>query len=168
MAGVALGRSGHRYPMPAIPPERHAGGPSQPPPSGGVRRLVLEHARQPVARSRDFLLRALADWGRLPAAEADGDPTAQDALLLVSELVSNACRHAGGPQQLVLWYDQECLRIEVYDPSTRQPTPRLPHTPSLPGGHGLFVVQRLARSWGVTTYPSAKAVWAELPLGPGR
>ncbi|MFD9406043.1 ATP-binding protein [Streptomyces sp. NPDC059989] len=87
-------------------------------------------------------------------------------LLLVSEVVTNACLHAGGPRELVLRHTPERLRVEVSDYSPEPPRRRLPGDRALPGGHGLIVLERLARSWGST--PSGdgrpgKTVWLEVP-----
>lgn len=42
--------------------------------------------------------------------------------------------------------------------------PRSPHRPGRPGGHGMFIVQRLCLDWGVVRHPdgTGKTVWAEL------
>ncbi|GLF96990.1 ATP-binding protein [Streptomyces yaizuensis] len=123
-----------------------------------TRRLALSGIEGTVARSRDFTARALADWGWAAA----GPERTGDALLLVSELVTNACLHAGGPTELVLRYTPELLRIEVADGSPRPPAPR-PRAIALPGGHGLVVLERLALRWGSEPRDGGgKAVWAEL------
>ena len=49
----------------------------------------------------------------LPAAAADRRAAAEDALLVVSELVTNACLHAGGPEELRLRCAEDRVRIEV-------------------------------------------------------
>ncbi|MER6997922.1 ATP-binding protein [Streptomyces sp. NPDC000410] len=87
---------------------------------------------------------------------------AEDVLMVVSELVTNACLHAGGPTQLVLHCTAERLRIEVTDASPVPPRPRPRADPALPGGHGLVVLGRLARAWGSVPSGSGKAVWAEI------
>ncbi|MFJ4775391.1 ATP-binding protein [Streptomyces sp. NPDC088762] len=89
----------------------------------------------------------------------------EDALLLVSEVVTNACLHAGGPRELVLRHMPERLRVEVSDDSSEPPRRRLPGDRALPGGHGLILLERLARSWG--SEPSGgdrpgKTVWLEV------
>ncbi|MFD3549519.1 ATP-binding protein [Streptomyces sp. NPDC058655] len=129
-----------------------------------TRRLVLGGATSGVvSRCRDFTSRALADWAWPGGAEA-----AEDVLLLVSEVVTNACLHAGGPRELVLRHDHERLRVEVSDGSPEIPRRRLPGDRALPGGHGLIVVERLARSWGAQPFADAspgKTVWLEIAAG---
>ncbi|MGW0366620.1 ATP-binding protein [Streptomyces sp. NPDC002990] len=94
----------------------------------------------------------------------------EDVLLLVSEVVTNACLHAGGPRELVLRHSAERLRVEVSDDSPEPPRRRPPGDRTQPGGHGLIVLERLSRSWG--SVPSGggrpgKTVWLEV-AAPGR
>ncbi|WP_030623994.1 ATP-binding protein [Streptomyces sclerotialus] len=133
-------------------------------PVGQVRRLRLAGARGAVARARDFARQALHDWGWLPAAGADQRAAAEDVLLVVSELVTNACLHAEGPEELRLRCSAKVLRLEVTDLGAGSPAPRTPHRAGRPGGHGMFIVQRLCLDWGVVRNPdgAGKTVWAEL------
>ncbi|MEU6670182.1 ATP-binding protein [Streptomyces sp. NPDC046727] len=136
------------------------------PPAAGrrVRRLPLEGESGVVPLARDFARQALYAWGWLPAATADQRAAAEDVLLVVSELVTNACLHAEGPEEVVIACDNKVIRLEVSDRGTGQPAPRTPHRAGRPGGHGMFIVQRLCLDWGVVRTPgrSGKTVWAEL------
>ncbi|MFS4096108.1 ATP-binding protein [Streptomyces sp. AF1A] len=129
-----------------------------------VRRLGLQGESGVVPLARDFTRQALYAWGWLPAAGADQRAAAEDVLLVVSELVTNACLHAEGPDELVLACDNKVIRLEVSDRGTGQPAPRTPHRAGRPGGHGMFIVQRLCLDWGVVRAPGrpGKTVWAEL------
>src|SRR5689334_6033789 len=120
-------------------------------PSGGrqVRRLSFDGESGVVPLARDFARQALYAWGWLPAASADQRAAAEDVLLVVSELVTNACLHAEGPDELWISCDKKVLRIEVSDQGSGQPAPRTPHRAGRPGGHGMFIVQRLCLDWGV-------------------
>ncbi|MEU3930438.1 ATP-binding protein [Streptomyces sp. NPDC029044] len=135
-------------------------------PPGGpqVRRLSFEDESGVVPLARDFTRQALYAWGWLPAASADQRAAAEDVLLVVSELVTNACLHAEGPDNLRITCDNKVIRVEVTDRGTGQPAPRTPHRAGRPGGHGMFIVQRLCLDWGVVRTPgvSGKTVWAEL------
>ncbi|AQW51300.1 MULTISPECIES: ATP-binding protein [Streptomyces] len=139
-----------------------------PPPTAGpirqTRRLHLIGASGAVPRARDFTREALRDWGWLPAATADHRAAAEDVLLVVSELVTNACLHAEGPEELRVSCNAKVLRLEVVDLGTGTPAPRTPHRAGRPGGHGMFIVQRLCLDWGVVrnVEGSGKTVWAEL------
>ncbi|MFE3143514.1 ATP-binding protein [Streptomyces scopuliridis] len=129
-----------------------------------VRSLALAGASGVVPLARDFTRQALYDWGWLPASTADRRAAAEDVLLVVSELVTNACLHAEGPEGLRVAHTAKVLRLEVTDRGTGQPAPRTPHRAGRPGGHGMFIVQRLCLDWGVVRTPGAagKTVWAEL------
>ncbi|MEU9277621.1 ATP-binding protein [Streptomyces sp. NPDC048342] len=129
-----------------------------------VRRLRLDGESGVVPLARDFTRQALHAWGWLPAATADHRAAAEDVLLVVSELVTNACLHAEGPDELFLACDKKVIRVEVSDRGTGQPAPRTPHRAGRPGGHGMFIVQRLCLDWGVvrTAGAAGKTVWAEL------
>ncbi|GAA3850025.1 ATP-binding protein [Streptomyces sp. NPDC003631] len=135
-----------------------------PPPGRRVRRLSLAGESGVVPLARDFTRQALYAWGWLPAAGADQRAAAEDVLLVVSELVTNACLHAEGPEELWIACDNKVLRIEVSDRGAGQPAPRNPHRAGRPGGHGMFIVQRLCLDWGVARTPgvAGKRVWAEL------
>ncbi|KUL78640.1 MULTISPECIES: ATP-binding protein [unclassified Streptomyces] len=129
-----------------------------------VRTLDFADQSGVVPLARDFARQALYAWGWLPAASADRRAAAEDVLLVVSELVTNACLHAEGPDALLIAYDNKVIRVEVSDKGTGQPAPRTPHRAGRPGGHGMFIVQRLCLDWGVVRTPgqAGKTVWAEL------
>ncbi|MBO1414448.1 ATP-binding protein [Streptomyces sp. FH025] len=116
-------------------------------------------------RSREFSRAALLSWHWLPAADEEQRAVAEDVLLMVSELVTNACLHApGGPRELRLDWDGARLRVEVADASPVPPRLR-PYPPGQgrPGGYGLRVVDRLARAWGSVPEGEGKLVWLEVP-----
>ncbi|GAA2949036.1 ATP-binding protein [Streptomyces enissocaesilis] len=129
-----------------------------------ARSLALSNASGIVPLARDFTRQALYDWGWLPASSADRRAAAEDVLLVVSELVTNACLHAEGPEELRVACDGKVLRLEVVDRGAGQPAPRTPHRAGRPGGHGMFIVERLCLDWGVERNqdPPGKTVWAEL------
>jgi anti-sigma regulatory factor (Ser/Thr protein kinase) len=94
---------------------------------------------------------------------------ADEAVLLVSELVTNAFQHTGpdaSPTVLRLAYGGGWLRIEVHDTCPHRPRPRTPDWPD-ESGFGLMLVDALAAAWGVRQTTQGKAVWAELDARPG-
>ncbi|MGV9286405.1 ATP-binding protein [Streptomyces sp. NPDC003719] len=129
-----------------------------------VRTLSFDDQSGVVPLARDFTREALYAWGWLPSATADQRAAAEDVLLVVSELVTNACLHAEGPDELRITCDKKVIRLEVSDRGAGQPAPRTPHRAGRPGGHGMFIVQRLCLDWGVVRTPgvTGKRVWAEL------
>jgi anti-sigma regulatory factor (Ser/Thr protein kinase) len=91
----------------------------------------------------------------------------EDATLLVSELVTNAVRHApkaGFPQvELRLKVEPERIRVVVSDPGGGfDSAPRLP-TASESSGWGLYLVDRIADRWGVIT-KDRNEVWFEIDV----
>ncbi|MCQ4079515.1 SpoIIE family protein phosphatase [Streptomyces sp. RB6PN25] len=82
--------------------------------------------------------------------------------LVVSELVTNAIRHARGPIRLRLIRDR-ALTCEVSDGSSSAPHLRHARTTD-EGGRGLFLVAQLTRRWGVHYEHGGKTIWAEQAL----
>ncbi len=131
--------------------------------AGHTRRIALAGASGVVPLARDFTRQAMYEWGWLPSTTADRRASAEDILLVVSELVTNACLHGGGPDELRLHRAPKLLRVEIRDSGTGDPAPRTPHRAGRPGGHGMFIVQRLCLDWGVMRSDTpGKTVWAEL------
>ena len=123
--------------------------------SPGPVRLKLPAAAQAVRLARQAARDALAGWQL--------EDLAEPAVLIVSELVTNAVRHAGktGTITLELTSAGTCLHVEVLDAD-----PRWPQLRSLDdcdeSGFGLILVAALTTSWGVRPTSRGKAVWAEL------
>lgn len=136
-----------------------------------VRRLPFASASGAVGRSRTFLRTAMQAYGWLPAADQAAELAADDILLVAVELVTNASLHGGGPVELRMIRTDDTVRIEVDDRSTQEPEPRSPFEGPRAGGHGLHIVRRLSRDWGVQVHGGfrgrGKTVWAELAV-PGR
>ncbi|MFE2912673.1 ATP-binding protein [Kitasatospora indigofera] len=87
-----------------------------------------------------------------------------DLLLVVSELVTNAVRHAGGAGTVDLALLPDAVDIAVSDPSRTLPLPRLPDPGAGTGGLGLHLVAALCGPVRVTLDPgSGKTVHARLP-----
>ncbi|MFB6890645.1 ATP-binding protein [Kitasatospora sp. NPDC056327] len=132
------------------------------PPGGQRRRLTLAGLPKPVSRARAFTAAALGDWYPSLGGPGAGDGTAEDVILLAAELVANAMLHGDGPLEIVLEVTEARLRVEVSDRSEVMPAPRQPHNPALPGGHGLFIVERTADRWGAEPHSQGKTIWAEV------
>ncbi len=86
----------------------------------------------------------------------------RDVRLLVSELVTNAVRHAGGEAvRLVVALNGDTLRIEVHDPGRGFALEPPPDDPLRASGWGLVLVEELADRWGVDDSPRTR-VWFEM------
>ncbi|MGA5127963.1 SpoIIE family protein phosphatase [Streptomyces pseudogriseolus] len=135
-----------------------------------------------MARTRRLAPEQIAAWELPPdpAVVADARRTAQDQLsrwgfdeeqmftteLLVSELVTNAIRHASGRVRLRL-IRERTLVCEVLDGGASAPHLRHPRAMD-EGGRGLLLVSQLAERWGTRFVPDGKIIWAEQPLTPPR
>jgi anti-sigma regulatory factor (Ser/Thr protein kinase) len=87
----------------------------------------------------------------------------EDALLLVSELVTNAVRHAPGPCVLTLADWRPGLTVAVSDTSSAQPVARPPDLSTGSGGFGWHLLHRIARQVEVRPDPAGgKTVTAAL------
>ena len=85
------------------------------------------------------------------------------ARLVLSELASNAVRHARTPFEVTVRVS-DVVWIGVRDASRRQPRVLFATAQDV-SGRGLLVVSRLATRWGIDWRDGNKVVWAELPLG---
>ncbi|MDT0343343.1 SpoIIE family protein phosphatase [Streptomyces litchfieldiae] len=85
--------------------------------------------------------------------------------LILTELITNAIRHASGPIRLRLLLDR-ALICEVSDSSSTSPHLRRAATTD-EGGRGLFLVAQYAEHWGTRYTATGKIIWAEqrLPRG---
>lgn len=90
----------------------------------------------------------------------------EQAVLLVSELVTNAVVHARSTSlvRVTPVAEGDLLRVEVDDDSSDMPRVRDPSSRG-EGGWGLVLVDRLANRWGANERTSGKTVWFELSLG---
>ncbi|MFE1782722.1 ATP-binding protein [Streptomyces sp. NPDC059506] len=132
--------------------------------------MALSHGPEGVGEARRRLRKELFGWGA-------PDPVVDDAVLILSELLSNSYRHAralpqeecGGLDGCVraAWRMDEggLLTLEVTDgggPTRPMPSSR----PSLTarGGRGLGIVGQLALDWGVRDGDGTVTVWVVLAV----
>ncbi|MEU4082103.1 ATP-binding protein [Streptomyces venezuelae] len=117
-----------------------------------------------IAAARAFTADFLA-----AAPSVRGAPVADErvelAQLVVSELVTNAVRHAGGHCRLLLELRRDTLEISVYDRAAAAPVPR-GHDPGRIGQHGVEIVVAICESVSVEPEAEGKRVRACLSLLP--
>jgi anti-sigma regulatory factor (Ser/Thr protein kinase) len=100
--------------------------------------------------------------GALEGLAGVGPERMRDLRLLVSELVTNAVRHAeGGIVRLVVGLRGGVVRVEVHDPGHGFQLPKAPQDPLRSSGWGLVLVEELADRWGVDHAPRTR-VWFEM------
>ncbi|SEG95758.1 Anti-sigma regulatory factor (Ser/Thr protein kinase) [Actinacidiphila yanglinensis] len=90
---------------------------------------------------------------------------ASDVQLVVSELVTNAVKHAGGQCGLELRAAEDAMEITVWDTSGHGVTVMEPD-PLRVGRHGLEIVRKLCDELTVTTTPSGKRITARMAVRP--
>ncbi|MGX5212220.1 SpoIIE family protein phosphatase [Streptomyces violaceus] len=121
----------------------------------------FEPVGRSVASARSFVRDTLQGWGFADIVD--------DAVVLTSELVTNAVVHAGTSADLLCLRSDEGVRIEVAD---RYPEREIPlqgaainmGSPDREGGRGLQLCAALAGRWGVEYTPTHKTVWFQLDL----
>ncbi|MCT9007308.1 ATP-binding protein [Streptomyces rhizosphaerihabitans] len=126
--------------------------------------LVLDSDSSRIAQARHlaaaFLTKARDTYG-IAVATA----TLEIVQLIVSELVTNARKHAPGPALLHLRIAGPVLRVELWDSNPALPTAKAPD-PGRLGQHGLEIVTALARTVAVERTPAGKCIIAYIDLAP--
>ncbi len=117
-------------------------------------RIQLTEGLRAPARARAWIAEQV---GNQPAA------IIEDALLITSELVTNAVRYGEPEVVLGLTHFRDGIRIEVSDAGSAMPaiaSPTRDHT----GGRGLVIVASTASEWGISpNFPHpGKTVWVKL------
>ncbi|WP_435971882.1 ATP-binding protein [Streptomyces sp. Qhu_M48] len=105
------------------------------------------------AQARQAVRHTLAGLGPLHPAQIE------DLLLVTSELVTNAHRHAGGVTGFGLGIERDRVTVSVSDASTASPLYEL-HDELRPGGFGWPIVLRLCREVSVDTQAEGKTIHA--------
>lgn len=106
-----------------------------------------------VSTARDLVRELLAEAGREDLAET--------AVLLVSEVVTNAILHAGTPVDVRAVLDVDGLRVDVADGSRHLPSRRR-YAATAGTGRGLMLLEQMVDDWGVTQRRDGKTVWFHL------
>lgn len=122
--------------------------------------VLVRHEPTSAAVVRHRLTTVLADLGVT-------QDTVDDVLLVASEVVGNAIRHAraiGTDALDVSWsVDGAYLTLSVVDGSADLPLRRRPDA-STPTGRGLAIVEALSDAWGVEPTAAGKRVWVRIAL----
>ncbi|MGW3105658.1 SpoIIE family protein phosphatase [Streptomyces sp. NPDC001100] len=152
-------------PLPRQAPIGHGPLPADNRPRSSVITARAAASFEPVGRSvataRSFVRDTLQGWGFADIVD--------DAVVLTSELVTNAVVHAGTAADVLCLRSDDGVRIEVADhyPEREIPLQGAAITMSSPdreGGRGLQLCAALASRWGVDYTPTQKLVWFQLDL----
>lgn len=115
--------------------------------------VIFPPEPESVGRARAFVTGLL---------ESAGHATAIDVVtLLVSEIATNAVRHARSSFALTTLVNGSTIRIEVADGADAVPTVREPDELAV-GGRGMMLVELLSERWGVEDRVEGKVVWFEI------
>ncbi len=133
--------------------------------------LVVSAAYRPepaaVAAARKFVRETLQDWLDTEPAPA-GTELVDDAVLLTSELVTNAVVHAGTQVQVTCKLAASAVEVVVRDSHPARMVPGPARDDSVAAertnGRGLLLPSALASAWGVSYGAEAKAVWFRMGL----
>ncbi|MET8155947.1 ATP-binding protein [Sphaerisporangium sp. NPDC005289] len=135
---------------------------------GRAATVNLVGTRTSVRRARQFTQDLLGE----------DHPAVDDAVLAVSELVTNSLRHshseeAGGTVTLTIRSSDTAIRIEVTDEGSSTSTPHVRDEPDAEGGRGLQIINALAKEWGTTHHGPNVTLWCDIaivrrPSPPGR
>ncbi|MDN3351866.1 ATP-binding SpoIIE family protein phosphatase [Actinomadura sp. DC4] len=112
--------------------------------------------RTAVAQARRFVRETLIGWG--------ADDAIDDAVLLTSELATNAVIHAGTPFEVICRAGGGSVQVEVVDGDTTRvlPAPGKGDDADRISGRGLLMPIMLAAEWGVSYAAGSKTVWFRL------
>ncbi|MEV5974489.1 SpoIIE family protein phosphatase [Streptomyces sp. NPDC051921] len=120
----------------------------------------FEPVGRSVATARAFVRDTLQGWGYAEVVD--------DAVVLTSELVTNAVIHAGTAADVLCLRRDDGVRIEVADRYPEREIPlqhaRTMGSPDRENGRGLLLCAALAARWGVDYSPTRKHVWFHLDL----
>lgn len=152
--------AGRLVPEVGIGPEKPRGTGVTASSSGYTPAMVL-HATLPCDRlAPRTARRAVSDFLRAN----DLADLVDDAVLLTSELVTNAVRHASGPIHVDAYVRTKRLRLEVADQALDDnPAPRRASLDD-ENGRGMELVEKVANAWGWARTGDRKVVWLELAL----
>jgi anti-sigma regulatory factor (Ser/Thr protein kinase) len=121
-----------------------------------LRRICLPAGPAAAAEARSHVRAAINAW-HVPV-----DP--QVAVLLTSELVTNAVRHEAGGEAtvlLVVTWAHDLMRVEIHDGSRSEPV-LVDAPPDAESGRGLMLVASLSADWGFHKTAAGKAVYFTL------
>ena len=124
---------------------------------GGPNELVLEFL--PAPRSVGQARRAVGEFCRSGSHSALAD----DAELLTSELMTNACRHGVGPVTVLALRSLTSVVVTVTDDDVGGQLAVVEQHADREMGRGLLLVGALAGAWGTHAHAGAKSVWFRLP-----
>ncbi len=124
-------------------------------PAAVLRSVHVDPDAESIKTVRDFVEDCCRDW--------EVDAASDVAVLLASELATNAVKHARTPLTVWLGHRPDRLVLSVEDASHAHPAVRHPDAQS-EDGRGMLLVDVLSERWGELDIPTGKRVWAEIAI----
>ncbi|MFJ2262835.1 ATP-binding protein [Streptomyces sp. NPDC087844] len=123
---------------------------------------TLDRLPESAGVARSLVRTALAAWHQ--------DEMTEDALNIITELVSNAVDHARSPsiRVIVTRPADGRIRLGVVDRSRKLPEMRTDSIGDQVRGRGLVLVEALSDRWGTDLHRRGKTVWAEIQCEPAQ
>jgi PAS domain-containing protein len=125
--------------------------------------VLPAHARTWIDREDPRAARAAREFIAGHLSEPALGDLRETAILLVSEVVTNALRHTDGRVDLELWRFADRVRVEVSDETSRNPVPAVSSLLD-ESGRGVPLMDALSDRWGTSPHGAGKVVWFELDL----
>jgi len=119
----------------------------------------LQPVPEAAAEARVLTTDACTRWGV-------SSSVAERLLVIVTELVGNAVRHAGTPIEFTLRCSNHYVHVHVRDLSNRPGAIRGPTFPDAESGRGLMLVDAFTSAWGCRPTPDGKVMWATIRRQP--
>lgn len=143
-----------------LPPACYESGEREAIAADGTAETRVFVAALPAIRAvRHLVSDTLRAWGH--------DALVSDAELLVTELATNAVRHASSPFRASVRRSESSVRIAIEDLGSTRPELR-PTDPDRLGGRGVALVDAMSQTWGCEPATAGKVVWCELPISADR
>ncbi|MFI7451335.1 ATP-binding protein [Nonomuraea sp. NPDC049714] len=102
----------------------------------------------------------------------DDHPAVDDAVLAVSELVTNAFRHSDARPYdfigLTVTEAEGMIYVEVRDPGSAFSDPHIRQEPEVEDGRGLLIVREISQGWGIREHGRGlgRTVWCAIRAAP--
>ncbi|MER7577795.1 ATP-binding protein [Streptomyces sp. NPDC126514] len=124
--------------------------------------MHLPHRPSAARYAREAIQHELHSLGLDEASDSSIRECADAVLLIVSELVTNACRHTPGPADLrTSWHDR-VMTVEVDDYGRDLPVIVDDDRRGAEGGFGMGLVDALSDGWGFRSRDGGKTVYAHV------
>jgi anti-sigma regulatory factor (Ser/Thr protein kinase) len=126
---------------------------------------VAEHWRGEIGLAGDpTSAREARAFVRMALGDRVSADVLQDVLLVASEVVTNAIRHARTPLTVNLEIHSDTVRVVVTDGAVPFGNRVTGVDDDAESGRGMGIVAAICSAWGMGDTPIGKSIWAEIPI----